>query len=260
MRTKTLAIFILGFTLIAAVGLAVSSAEAGPSLQLPTPTAEPNRLTGIVTLNGEIAPAGVSITTRRTDDTSILCGSTTTLAGGQFNLTIESQCQVDTTVEFLLAATNDQAITQVTVQEGTQSKNIAFEQMSLEALQAIGAVEQVAEAVEEEASKQASAPLITGNSLAWLLGAVVVGELLLLALMVMMTGSQADALRQDAFKRQVEAMVLLGVTVAIIMLGVAQKIGSEGLVSVLAAIVGYTVGRGVAGGGSAGGGAGGTTL
>ena len=58
--------------------------------------------------------------------------------------------------------------------------------------------------------------------------------------------AQDTSSEEVSYRRQIEGMVLVMVIVAIIMLGVIDKIGDEGLVSVLAAIVGYTLGRGMA--------------
>lgn len=50
------------------------------------------------------------------------------------------------------------------------------------------------------------------------------------------------------YRRQIEGMVLILVIVAIIILGITEKVSDEGLISVLAAIVGYCAGRATAGG------------
>ena len=45
------------------------------------------------------------------------------------------------------------------------------------------------------------------------------------------------------FRFQIEGMVLVLVVLAVIILGVTEQIGQEGLVSVLAAIAGYAAGK-----------------
>lgn len=98
-------------------------------------------------------------------------------------------------------------------------------------------------------------PLIRGQTLLILLLTVIVGGILLLGLMVCArawsrkpaTGQGAvadqDKEYEGTYKRQIEGIILVMVVVAIILLGVTDKIGQEGLVSVLAAITGYAVGR-----------------
>jgi hypothetical protein len=67
----------------------------------------------------------------------------------------------------------------------------------------------------------------------------------LLALMVLVRRGGGDNAQEGMFRCQIEGMILMMVVVAVILLGVTEKIGQEGLVSVLAAITGYAVGRAV---------------
>ena len=64
----------------------------------------------------------------------------------------------------------------------------------------------------------------------------------LLALMIFRVGTYA-ASTGGIFARQIEALVLLMVIVALVILGVSQLIDEQGIVSILAAIAGYGVGR-----------------
>lgn len=140
MRTKARAIFILGFTLIAAVGLAVGSAQASPNLQTPPPTPVPNTLTGVVTLNSQAAPAGVRVSASLEDDT--ICGDTITDDDGKYILILAAGCPPDSLVRFVLVATGARATTEVEVkvEEGPQSADIGFQGLSAEDLLKVGAV------------------------------------------------------------------------------------------------------------------------
>jgi uncharacterized membrane protein YgcG len=87
-------------------------------------------------------------------------------------------------------------------------------------------------------------PLITGDTLFFLLLAVAGLAILLLGLIVWRIGrSPAPTGGNDLYKPLIEGMVLVMVVVAVIILGVAGKLTQEGLASILAAIVGYAVGR-----------------
>lgn len=137
--------------------------------------------------------------------------------------------------------------------EGTDTVNIPFEGLSTDALIALGALleAEAVEAVAEDAAAAAEAAesaakavaqpesLIKGGNLLGLLAILVVGEVALLGVMVLRHSGE----NTESFREQVEALVLLGVVVAVIVLGVTEQIGDEGLVSVLTAIVGYTLGR-----------------
>lgn len=100
--------------------------------------------------------------------------------------------------------------------------------------------------------QQETRPLVTGWSLFALLVVVVVsGTVLLLTTVVRTSPSRGGA---GPFRSQVEGMVLSMVVVAVIILGVTGKLTDEGLASVLAAIVGYAVGRSTSGDQTSGGG------
>ena len=61
---------------------------------------------------------------------------------------------------------------------------------------------------------------------------------LLLTIMVVSEGEAANQ-----YRRQVEALVMTSVVVALIILGLAEKVGDQGLVSILGTIAGYSVAR-----------------
>jgi hypothetical protein len=87
-------------------------------------------------------------------------------------------------------------------------------------------------------------PLIQDVSLFVLLLVVVILGVFLLALIALrISGTQTK--NHVQYRPLIEGMVLVMVVVCLTILGVAGKITAEGLASVLAAIVGYAVGRNV---------------
>lgn len=246
-------------------------------------------LEGTVTLNGDPAAPDIGLAALLEDGTE--CGRALTGAGATFTMLLAEECPVGETVVFSLARTGDRAATTAVIRAGRQTITVAFEGLSTESLQAIGAappaIDEEAEAAVEKALEEAGAPvaLITGTSLFWLVLAVSIGGMVLLLCMVGAKvcqplllsrckkrvrgdGHSATADAQDetgaddedepteqerkaqelTYRRQIEGMILIMVIVAIILLGITEKVSDEGLISVLAAIVGYCAGRATAGG------------
>jgi IPT/TIG domain len=188
-------------------------------------------LTGSVTIGGKPAEANVTVKATLEDGTE--CGTFTTGEGGTYEFSVSEDCQVGSTLEFFRAATTDQAETTVVIDGGPQEANIAFG----------------AEATAAPLSPAEPSRPLEGTDLYVVVAVVVGAPTILLGLMVWFgrhggrrTRGQAEA---DQYGRQIEGMVLIMVILAVILLGVTDKIGSDGLISVLAAIVGYAVGRGV---------------
>jgi len=212
-------------------------------------------LDGTVTVNGDPAPTDVGLVAVLEDGTE--CGRALTGPGGTFDMSLAAEC-VGKTVLFRLAATEDQATTSVVIKAGTQTVDIAFEGLSTESLRAIGALpaieveaEQAVEKALEEAAEEGAPglPLIAGSNLFWLVLLLSLTGMALLGLMVYVgrataaVGDEARQAQARTYKRQVEGMILIMVIVAIILLGITEKVTDQGLVSVLAAIVGYAVAR-----------------
>ena len=88
-------------------------------------------------------------------------------------------------------------------------------------------------------------PLLEGDDLLLLLIVVVALAMVLLALIVFTVGRSAkmNAGDREAYLPLVQGMVLVTVVVAVILLGISGKLTAEGLASILAAIVGFAVGR-----------------
>ncbi len=61
--------------------------------------------------------------------------------------------------------------------------------------------------------------------------------------MITVIRAREEKRKNPDFRFQIEGMVLVLVVLAVIILGVTEKIGQEGLVSVLAAIAGYAAGK-----------------
>ncbi|PKB78677.1 MAG: hypothetical protein BZY88_17200 [SAR202 cluster bacterium Io17-Chloro-G9] len=232
------------------------------------------------------APAGIEIFAylEKHDNK---CGDAITQEAGAYSLEIAAAC-ADGTVSFAILATGDSADS--TLSMPTESKeedlDIVFSSLSFDVARLMPSkdvwdhiakqqaflrsqqasqdqrvadttesdkgLEVIAKALSEETP---SKPLIDGQSLLILLLVVVVLGILLLTIMVVgrIIGELLGAtMNQSAFRQQIEGMVLVMVIVAVILLGVTEKIGEEGLVSVLAAIAGYAIGRSVSGAGSNG--------
>lgn len=260
MRKLVLFPLVVAFLIVAILGSShTATAQTQASLE------------GTVTVNGELALADVELVAVLKDGTE--CGRATTETGGTYSMSLSRDCQVGKTLFFRPADTNDQATTTAVIEEGTQAVAIVFEGLSVKSLLAMGVVAPLTEEPPEE--KVAERPLIDGDKLFWLVLSISVGGMMLLAMMTQAkipgaalggrvvakvfglggqtaagdeggeppTGGQQQKGSEPSFKHQIEGMVLILVIVAIIILGITEKIGDQGLVSVLAAIVGYAVGR-----------------
>jgi hypothetical protein len=90
---------------------------------------------------------------------------------------------------------------------------------------------------------QLAAPLIEGTDLLFLLIVVSGLALLLLGWMVWISRDLGDEGNGETYVAMIQGMVLVTVVVAVILLGVSGKITEEGLATILAAIVGFAVGK-----------------
>jgi hypothetical protein len=84
---------------------------------------------------------------------------------------------------------------------------------------------------------QQTRPLLTEEKLTVIVLTMIISSTLILALLMYRVKPGIDV------RKQTEAMILVAVITAIIILGVTAKIGSDGLISVLAAILGWTAAR-----------------
>lgn len=206
-------------------------------------------LSGTVTLNRQLAPADVDLLVR---GAGTECGMARTLDGGRYQVALRPPCIRGTSVKFFLPPTGKEAVGGVLLLASVQESDVSFEGLSAEELVTIGAgaltsfgqdnpAEDLLE-TQSEIEKQQTKPLI--ESVFPLLALIISLCFALLGLMVLKhkpASSEADEF--SGYRRQVEATVLVLALVALVVLGLGEKIESEGLVSVLAAIVGYTAAR-----------------
>ena len=143
-------------------------------------------LMGTVTLNGKIAPADVQINARSTED--VECGTFTTTEGGGYELAVSEDCARGSSVSFVLAKTGEQAASDVSIEGGEQTATIAFEGLSDETLQEIGALQPTPPPVVQEPS----APL-SGRDLYVVVAFAVMPAMILLGMMVWGSLRQKDA-------------------------------------------------------------------
>jgi hypothetical protein len=192
-------------------------------------------ISGTATANGEGMPAGTSILVFTLDEEGreVDCGRFTTESGGRFTLSINVECKGATQVSYRIDGMNAQTTTVDEIKEGLSNLTVGFSGLNDEELVKLGL------AIASGDIQQV--PLISQASLQWILIlTVVVGAAVLLTLIVVSSRSSNPP---ASFQMPTEALILLTVIIAVIILGVTGKIGSDGLISVLAAIVGWTAAR-----------------
>ncbi len=128
MKTKSLAVMSVLLALAGALVLLAGTAIAEPSQQdsapsetpftpsstpTVTPTPEPIRLSGLITLNGVVAPPSLSISVLNADKN--VCGETITQQGGRYEILLGSNCPAGTTASLRLEAVPDAVGTPVTL-------------------------------------------------------------------------------------------------------------------------------------------------
>lgn len=225
--------------------LLVGLVAAAPALAQEEESAD---LSGIVTLNGEVAPDGVGLVFTGSD--GVECSRSTTVGDGAYQATLSDECDVGGELTVTIAATGTIAADAITYEGSGQVVNIPFDDLSESALLELGVItagveevvqEQVAEQVTKELTEQGQSALITGVTLVVVLVVAILGGFALL--MIMVIRAREEKGKNPDFRFQIEGMVLVMVVLAVIILGVTEKIGQEGLVSVLAAIAGYAAGK-----------------
>jgi len=212
------------------------------------------------------------------------CGEATTKEGGKYELALAIHCTKGT-LGYAFVATGDVANTTVSLPSAKPDAelNIVFGALSFDLdrsmsaskvwehltekqrdlrsqpapparpggsddlTQALQSLKETVGALRSVESTDKS--LIDGQALVLLLGLIVSSAVFLLAIMVYGRLGQQQPSMEGLFRQQIEGLVLVLVVVAVIVLGVTEKIGDQGLVSILAAIAGYAVGRGTSGGG-----------
>lgn len=225
-------------------GTATSDAPATPE------GAGQQTLVGLVTVNGDVAPPGirVAVTLEGAEETS--CGDFVTGEAATFELILPPACGPGAVAIFQVD-TGDQSEARVEITEEQRSFSTTVDfQLSAQALKSLG----VSSGPTTDAVTVVPSSPLTGKDLYVVVGVTVLPATVLLILMVWKLGPKNGKSVDDEesstaeraagnYRSQIEGMVLVMVVLSVILLGVTDKIGSDGLVSVLAAIVGYTVGK-----------------
>jgi hypothetical protein len=188
---------------------------------------------GVVTVDGVPLPSGVDLVFVSVEDETLECGAARTGANGRFSFTVEPGCAQQTAYVIRLSALEVSSASQYLIDPEVKQISADFTGLSEVELQKLGIT-----AAAESGDGQQAEPLLERTTLTIILLAVIlVTALVLMYLMYKAASGNADV------KKQTEAMILVGVIIAIILLGVTGKVGSDGLVSVLAGIVGWTAAR-----------------
>jgi hypothetical protein len=227
-----------------------TGATPSPSAEPSSPGEDARRIEGLVTVNGDPAPAGIRVTVSLAEDEETTCGDFVTGGGATtFQLILPDVCGPGSVAQFRVD-TGDQSEAEVEITEERRAFSTTVDfQLSASDLTSLGVSPDGASGVAVVSSNP-----LTGMDLYVVVFVTVLPAIFLLGVMVLMVGlnnrghstegDSSEASRQRGnYRSQIEGMVLVMVVLAVILLGVTDKIGSDGLVSVLAAIVGYTVGR-----------------
>ncbi|MDO8145191.1 hypothetical protein [Isoptericola sp. 178] len=237
-------------SMFAAAMLAVSVPAPTAGAETASPVADQQTIVGLVTVNGEVPTTGVHVTVVAAADGADerTCGDFVTGEGATFELILPAECGPGATAVFRVD-TGSESGTVVEITEDPRLTATVDFQLSDAELEALGLQ---AEPSPELTVVPPSSPL-EGWDLFVVVALTVLPATALLTFMVMTVArknrqmASADSKEAEraagAFRSQIEGMILVMVVLAVILLGVTDKIGSDGLVSVLAAIVGYTVGR-----------------
>ncbi len=191
---------------------------------------------GVVTVDGVPLPSGVDLVFVSVDDETLECGAARTGANGRFEFAVAAGCAQQTAYVVQLSALDLSSESRYLIDPAVNQISADFTGLSDAELAKLGVT-----ATAESADGQQAEPLLEKFTLTIiLLAVIVVTAMVLMVLMFKAASGNADV------KKQTEAMILVGVIIAIILLGVTGKIGSDGLVSVLAGIVGWTAARATA--------------
>lgn len=239
-------------SMFAAAMLAVVAPVPTAGAETASPVADQQTVVGLVTVNGEVPRTGVHVTVVVAADSEDerTCGDFVTGEGATFELILPADCGPGATAVFRVD-TGSQSGTVVEITEDQRLTATVDFQLSDAELEALGLQEEPSPDV---AVVQPGEPL-EGPDLYVVVLSTVLPATVLLVVMVLMKGnsrkrgtpsgggSTSEDQGDGNYRSQIEGMVLVMVVLSVILLGVTGKIGSDGLVSVLAAIVGYTVGR-----------------
>lgn len=204
-----------------------------------------SRVSGTVTVDGDPAEAGVELIGEIVTDESetVRCGTAQVSDGGAFDMPIAAECEPGAAMRIRHVALDLEARDQVEVPDGSNEGVLVRFETPPAADGLAGAA-----LVEAEAEAEATKPLIGESSLIVLLTVIALAAVGLLAYVAHhWTKRASDSSGTEVIPQMlIEGLVLSLAIVAIVVLGVSAKLTSEGLVSVLAGIVGYAAGRGAA--------------
>jgi hypothetical protein len=254
-----------------------------PGLLQAQDAGETPTIAGTVTINGNVAAQGVRLLARDTEGGQDCGLSLVGIAGAYsmpLTQADDDGCTPGSSVSVLLAATPGEAPVAAEVPQGPATVDLSFTGVSDEAMAAIAAEAAITGTPGEGTSTTDPPPrpegppsLLGDGELFLLLTTIVTATVLLLVVMVIarlfesrkrlkflesvadwkepgtealvkLIGPEGELPEYRLFPRQlIEGMVLSVVIIAILVLGSTGRVTQEGLVSVLAAIVGYAAGR-----------------
>jgi hypothetical protein len=237
-------------------------------------------LTGTITLNGTAAQQGVRVVARSAD-TQQDCGFAMAGLEGVYSMPLVSPCEPGTATTVILLAAPDAATLRIDALAARTETELAFTDLADDALSAVardaaatGTPGDVTDTPTTGETIDRPASLLSESNLFLLLIAIFGATIVLLGIMVVarwqvatqpfrtvrsieewpedrrvaweqVLSKQGDASMRVFPRFLIEGLVLAMVVIALLVLGTAGRVTQEGLVSVLAAIVGYAAGRAV---------------
>lgn len=233
-RHGTLAVLVLSALCWLGLAWPLRAAERATAT-ITTSADSADEIHGVTTVNGLLAPRGVEITFAGEAD-GVRCGQAVTQDHGTFSF--EPRCEAGTSFVARLPALSDLTSDgQYVFDPLFNNIAVTFTGLTDEQRAVLGFPVDAAATDAPE-----SVPLLDGTGLAVIMGLVIIASALVIVWLV-----QEEKVKKDV-RRQTEAMVLVAVIIAVIILGLTAKIGGDGLISVLAAVVGWTAGRATADG------------
>lgn len=237
-------------------------------------------LTGTITLNGTTAQQGVRIVARSADSQQD-CGFAMAGLEGVYSMPLSSSCEPGTAATVILLAAPDAVAVRIDALTARSETDLAFTDLSDDALSAVardaaaaGTPGDVTDTPTTGDTADRPSSLLSESNLFLLLITIFGATIILLGIMVIARflvatqpfrtvkattdwsaekqaawekalAGQSDASMRVFPRFLIEGLVLAMVVIALLVLGTAGRVTQEGLVSVLAAIVGYAAGRAV---------------
>ena len=202
-------------------------------------------ISGTVTVDGAPADAAATLigeVVTEASATPISCGSATVSEAGFFRMELDAACEAGMAMRMRLAEL--EAKDQIEVPpDSVENVLVRFESPPPPA----GADSQISAAFADAEAERAR-PLISDTSLIVLLVLIALAAVVLLGSVARYWRADGDALKALGSQAivipqlLVEGLVLSLAIIAIVILGASAKLTSEGLISVLAGIVGYAAG------------------